>query len=64
MTDREIKKLSSARADLRRRAAARHIFSVAELARLIPCSRTAIYGAIERPSRFPTVTRRIKELTA
>jgi hypothetical protein len=49
--------------EIRKRAAAVGIFSFAELARRIPCSRIAIYLAIERPSRFPRVVRRIEELT-
>ena len=47
---------------LRTRAAAAGIFSIAELARQVPCARVSIYFAIERPSRFPKVTSRIKEL--
>lgn len=48
---------------LRQRAAVRGILSIAELARLVPCSRTSIYLSLENPRRFPTVTRRIHELT-
>jgi len=48
---------------LRMNAAARGILSVAQLARLVPCSRVAVYLALENPSRFSRVTKRIKELT-
>lgn len=48
---------------LRMQAAARGILSISALAKLIPCSRTAVYLALERPSRFPRVARRIKQLT-
>jgi len=47
---------------LRMRAASRGILTIAELARRVPCSRVAIYLALERPARFPRVTKRIKEL--
>lgn len=49
-------------AKLRMKAAARGILSIAELARLVPCSRPAIYFALEKPHRFSRVARRIKEL--
>lgn len=49
-------------ATIRTLAAQRGIFSIAELARRVPCARESIYLAIERPSRFPNVVNRIKEL--
>lgn len=62
MSRQQSKKISEVRTSLRRRAAARNIFSISDLARLVPCSRTAIYESLERPTRFPNVTRRINEL--
>ena len=47
---------------LRRRAAQVNIFSIAELARRVPCSIPSVYFAIERPSRFGRVTRRLEEI--
>ena len=47
---------------LRQRAAAVGIFSIAELARRVGCSREAIYFSIEKPNRFPRVTRRLNQL--
>jgi hypothetical protein len=46
-------------------AAARRngIWNFVELARRIGCSRTAVHLVFERPSRFPRVRSRIKELT-
>ena len=49
-------------AALRQRAAKVEIFSIAELARRVPCSVPSIYFAIERPSRFGRVTRRLEEI--
>lgn len=49
-------------AALRRRAARVNIFTIAELARRVPCSVPSIYFAIERPSRFSNVTRRLEEI--
>ena len=63
MSERKSKqKILPANTDLRRRAASKGIFTLAELARRIPCSRMAVYFALEKPSRFPRVVRRIKEL--
>lgn len=39
------------------------IWNFVELARRIPCSHTAVHLVFERPSRFPRVRLRIKELT-
>jgi len=36
--------------------------TVCKLAKLIPCSRVAIYEAHDRPARFPRVARRMEEL--
>jgi len=47
---------------LRQRAAAKGIFTIAELARQVGCSREAIYFSIEKPSRFPRVTKRLNQL--
>ena len=47
---------------IRKRAAAKGIFSISELARQIKCSRESIYFAIERPGRYPKVTARIEQL--
>jgi hypothetical protein len=47
---------------LRQRAAAVGIFSIAELARRVGCSREAIYFSIEKPTRFPHVTKRLNKL--
>ena len=47
---------------LRQRAAAVGIFSIAELARRVGCSREAIYFSIEKPKRFPRVTQRLNKL--
>lgn len=47
---------------LRMKAAARGILSIAELARRVPCSRPAIYFALEMPHRYSRVARRIKEI--
>lgn len=47
---------------LRQNAAAKGIFSIAELARRVGCSRQAIYFAIEKPSRYPQVHRRVVKL--
>ena len=41
----------------------RGIPTITELARRVPCSIPSIYFALERPSRFSRVRRRIKELT-
>ena len=48
--------------ELRQRAAAKGIFSIAELARRVGCSRPAIYFAVENPNRFPRVHQLIKQL--
>jgi len=63
MSRAEIKKIEVNRQTLRRKAAARNIFSFTQLARLVPCSRTALYDSLLRPSRYPKVIRRIQELT-
>jgi len=47
---------------LRRKAAAAGFVTLAELARHIGCSRPSIYFAIERPSRYPIVYRKLKEV--
>jgi hypothetical protein len=47
---------------LRQRAAQAGIFSIAELARQVGCSREAIYFAVEKPSRFPRVHSRIDQI--
>lgn len=47
---------------LRQRAAAKGIFSIAELARQVGCSRPAIYFAIEMPHRYKRVHKRITQL--
>lgn len=47
---------------LRQRAAAKGIFSIAELSRRIGCSRPVIYFAIENPGRYPLVNQRIQKL--
>lgn len=47
---------------LRQRAAAKGIFSIAELSRRVGCSRPAIYFAIEKPTRYPLVHSRIVKL--
>lgn len=47
---------------LRQRAAAKGIFSISELARQVNCSREAIYFAIETPSRYPRVHKRLAKL--
>lgn len=51
------------RKKVRDSARANGIWSFKELARRVPCSVTSIYFAIERPSRYPRVRARIKELT-
>ncbi len=38
------------------------IFTIADLARAIGCSRPAIYFAIERPSRYPHVYAKLLEV--
>ena len=63
MSELEIKKKHRAAiTDLRRRAATKSIFTFTELARLVPCSRIAIYLSLERPSRFPNVINRLEEI--
>lgn len=63
MSELEIKKKHRAAiTDLRTRAARKQIFTLAELARRVPCSRIAIYLSLERPSRFPKVVNRLKEI--
>jgi hypothetical protein len=47
---------------LRQRAAQKNIFTLTELARRVPCSVTSIYFAVERPSRFGRVTKRLEEI--
>ena len=47
---------------LRKRAAAKGIFSIAELARRLDCSREAVYFAVERPTRYPRVHKRLEAL--
>jgi hypothetical protein len=47
---------------VRGKAATKGIFSLAALARQVGCSRPAVYFAIEKPSRYPRVHRRIVEL--
>lgn len=44
---------------LRKKARAKNIDSIAELARQIGKSRSAIYFALEKPERFPLVYRDI-----
>lgn len=46
---------------LRTAMAKNEIFTIADLARLIGCSRPAIYFAMERPSRYPRVYAKILE---
>jgi hypothetical protein len=38
------------------------IGTITNLARMVPCSRPAVYFAIENPRRFPIVYRRLLEL--
>lgn len=47
---------------LRRRAAAVGIFSIAELSRRVDCSRQAIYFAIEKPSRYQRVHKKLSKI--
>jgi len=49
--------------DVLKAARANGIWNFVELARRVPCSQTAIHLVFERPSRFPRVRSRIKELT-
>lgn len=49
--------------NVRDAARVRGIWSMTELARRIPCSVPSLYFAIERPTRYGRVYRRIKELT-
>lgn len=44
------------------RIAAVGILTLEELAEKIGCSRTSIYLAVERPSRYPNVFRKIMEV--
>ncbi len=48
---------------LRKKAIARGIPTFTALASLVPCSRPTVYFALENPTRYPRVIRRIKELT-
>jgi len=41
----------------------RGLGTITELAKQVPCSLTSIYFAMERPSRYPRVFARIRELT-
>lgn len=50
------------RQKIRQQAAAVGIFSLAELARKVGCSRPALYMWIETPSRFSLVNARIARL--
>lgn len=50
--------------DLRVRIAAVGILTIEELAERIDTSRTSIYLAVERPSRYPNVFRKIQEVIA
>jgi hypothetical protein len=52
----------SKRKFLRQQAAGAGIFSIAELARQAGCSRQAVYFALEKPTRFKPVRRRIESL--
>jgi len=47
---------------LRTRIAAKGILTLEELAAKIKCSRTSIYLAIERPSRYPNAYQKIMEV--
>ncbi len=47
---------------VRQAAKKKGIRNFAELAKLVPCSRPAVFFAIERPSRFPIVYARIREI--
>ena len=47
--------------ELRTRIAAKGILTLAELAELIGCSRTSIYLAVEQPTRYSNVHRKIQE---
>lgn len=47
---------------LRQKAALRGFFTVAAIARQVPCRRESIYGACNRPKVFPKVINRLKEL--
>ena len=47
---------------LRREMAVRGIFSIAELARRVPCSRWSVYAAMDH-GKCPQVRNRIKEIT-
>lgn len=60
-----IKKISGEKLtmrSLRVRIAAKGILTLEELAAKIDCSRTSIYLAVERPSRYPNVFRKILEV--
>lgn len=48
--------------EVRRRAAASGIFSIAALSRKVPCRRETVYFAIENPARYPRAFRRILEV--
>lgn len=50
------------REKIRQQAAAVGIFSLAELARKVGCSRPALYMWMERPSRFSLVNDRVNRL--
>jgi DNA-binding phage protein len=54
--------VKSNRNHLRQRAAAVGIFTLSDLARKVGCSRTAMYLAVERPSRFPKVHSRLNKI--
>lgn len=47
---------------LRRKMAAKDVFTFAELARRCDCTETSIHMAIERPSRFSIVVKKILTL--
>lgn len=50
------------REKIRQQAAAVGIFSLAELARRVGCSRPALYMWMERPSRFSQVNDRVQRI--
>ena len=49
---------------LRMRIAARGCLTLDDLADKLDCSRTSIYLAVEKPSRYPNVFKKIKEFIA
>jgi len=48
--------------EIRRRAARRGCFTIADVARLVPCRRETVYFAVAQPSKFPIAYKRIMEV--